>query len=143
MKRTTLSLMLALISTTALARGPSALNSNNRFEYRTDVLVEATKFLNSGNMTGLRGPWCRDFINFILRKTGHNLANNSRMALDALKLGNRTSPHPGVVVVMRGHTGFFVEDLGNKIKIISGNWGHRVSYGIVPKYAVIAYIEPK
>lgn len=146
MKKTLIVLSCAFLSFPALARGLNSgpeRNSQNSFWSTSRVLSLAEQYRGSRNITGTSGPWCRDFVNFILERSGYTLLDHSRRAIDALNLGSRTYPHPGAIVVMRGHTGIYVEDAGQYIKIISGNWNNRVDYGMVPKYSVVAYVDPK
>jgi uncharacterized protein (TIGR02594 family) len=113
-----------------------------------DVLAEAKRWLGSGNMTGMAGPWCADAVSFWLRRTGHRpLAN--RLVASALNYGPRLSgPQLGALAVIRtrrgwaGHVGFVsgVEPDGS-IRLISGNWGHRVADAIISRTAVVAFVE--
>jgi len=113
-----------------------------------DVLAEAARWIGSGNMTGMSGPWCADAVSFWLRRTGHRpLAN--RMVASALAYGPRLSgPKVGALAVIgsrrgwAGHVGVVqgVEPDGS-ISLISGNWGHRVAQSIVPRYSVVAFVE--
>lgn len=116
----------------------------------SDVLAEAARWIGSDNMTGAVGPWCADFVSFVLRRSGRApLAN--RLAASALSYGpHSTSPRPGDLVVMRtrrgraGHVGIVegIEGDGS-IRIISGNWGHRVARAIVPRWTVTAFVEAR
>ena len=112
------------------------------------MLAEATRWLGSGNMTGMAGPWCADAVSFWLRRTGHRpLAN--RLVASALDYGPRlASPQVGALAVIRtrrgaaGHLGLVegVEPDGS-IRLVSGNWGHRVAQAIVSRNAVTAFVE--
>ena len=106
----------------------------------TQIVAEAERFLGAGNVTGTPGPWCAAFASLVLRKTGHRpLA--SRMANAALSYGPHVArPKPGDLVVLRGHVGFVVADQGRTVKIVSGNWGHRVAFGTVSRAAVVAFV---
>lgn len=114
----------------------------------SDVLAEATRWLGSGNMTGMAGPWCADAVSFWLRRTGHRpLAN--RLVASALDYGPRLAgPRVGAIAVIRtrrgsaGHVGLVegVEPDGS-IRLVSGNWGHRVAQAIVSRNAVTAFVE--
>jgi len=113
-----------------------------------DVLAEAARWLGSGNMTGMAGPWCADAVSFWLRRTGHRpLAN--RLVASALDYGPRLSgPKVGALAVIRtrrgwaGHVGIVegVEPDGS-IRLISGNWGHRVAQATIARKAVVAFVE--
>ncbi len=112
------------------------------------MLVEAGRWIGSGNMTGTFGPWCADAVSFWLRRTGHRpLAN--RMAASALAYGRRLpGPQAGAIAVMSthrawaGHVGLVegVEPDGS-IRLISGNWGHRVAEAVIPRNSVVAFVE--
>ncbi len=112
------------------------------------MLAEATRWLGSGNMTGMAGPWCADAVSFWLRRSGHKpLAN--RLAASALAYGPRLAgPEVGALAVIRtrlgsaGHVGLVegVEPDGS-IRLISGNWGHRVAQAIVSRNVVTAFVE--
>lgn len=77
-----------------------------------------------------------------LRQAGKPpLAN--RMVESALSYGPHVaSPQRNDLVVMAtrrgqyGHVGLVVEDLGDRIVMISGNWNHRVAEAVVPKRAM-------
>jgi uncharacterized protein (TIGR02594 family) len=111
------------------------------------VLAEATRWIGSGNMTGKAGPWCADAVSFWLRRTGHRpLAN--RMVASVLSYGPRLAgPRVGALAVIRtrrgwaGHVGVVegVEPNGS-IRLVSGNWGHRVAQSIIARNSVMAYV---
>lgn len=112
------------------------------------VLAEAARWIGSRNMTGMAGPWCADAVSFWLRRSGHRpLAN--RMVASALAYGPRLSgPRVGALAVIRtwrgaaGHVGLVegVEPDGS-IRLISGNWGHRVAQSVVARNTVLAFVE--
>lgn len=111
------------------------------------VIAEAARYTGAANITGTKGPWCADYVSFVLRKTGHRpLAN--RMANAALAYGQHVrNPHPGdlVVIATRGghatHVGFFAGFSGNQVVLISGNWHHRVSRAYVSRAVVDAFVR--
>ncbi len=112
-----------------------------------EPLAEAARWLGSANMTGTVGPWCADFVSFVLRRVGRApLAN--RLAASALAYGPRlAAPRAGALAVMRtrrgiyGHVGFVegIEPDGS-IRLISGNWGHRVARSRVARGAIVAFV---
>lgn len=130
------------------AAPPTASGAPARSPAGGDAVAEATRWLGSGNMTGMAGPWCADAVSFWLRRTGHRpLA--SRLVASALDYGPRLAgPQVGALAVIRtrrgwaGHVGFVagVEPDGS-IRLISGNWGHRVADAIIPRNAVMAFVE--
>lgn len=111
---------------------------------RSDILVGARRYLGLANPTGMRRPWCRDFVNMVLRQTGHALADASGLAMNALRLGPHVlSPRPGDVIVMRRHVTFFVGYGGRGVLGLGGNQGHgRVTLSSYPLRSVIAFVRP-
>ena len=97
-----------------------------------DVVNTAMKYENHGNVTGFRGPWCKAFVNMIMKETGHNLPDNSLRARDSVSLGRRVvTPVAGAVFVQPHHTGFVIRPLdGGQFLAISGNYGHRVRVAV-------------
>jgi len=101
------------------------------------VIEAAMKYEGRSNPTGTRGPWCRDFVNMILKITGHQLKDNSRMAVNAVNLGvHSPMPLSGAIFVQNrrhghGHTGFVIKPLSDGTFLaISGNHGHRVKVAV-------------
>jgi uncharacterized protein (TIGR02594 family) len=138
---------LLLIPTMAQATGRSPMPSNGPFYtggWGSGVLAVAGRYQGSLNPTGLRGPWCRDFVNMVLEQSGHRLANHSRRAIDALGLGYHvSSPQPGDLAVMGGHVTFFKEwDGPNSFIGRGGNQGHIVRDSRFPRYSVVAWVRP-
>ena len=114
----------------------------------SDLLVTAFAHLGQGNFIGLPGAWCADFISFVLKATGHPPLEN-RMAAAALNYGQRVpSAQPGDLVVVRtrrgpyGHVGMVVADNGRTVRMISGNWSHRVKVAVISRGTVTAFIRP-
>lgn len=118
------------ISGVVVDAGPRAPRS-----WGPDLVAIAESHLGQGNPTGKRGPWCADFISMVLRRAGRPpLA--SRMASAALAYGPlEIHPHRGDLVVLGGgrHVGIVVADLGDRVEMVSGNWGHAVRLAIVGK----------
>lgn len=128
-----------------IMRWPSFFSSFVRqpVQRGSSVLVEARHWLGSGNPTGTRGPWCRDFVNFVLRRTGHHY-NPSRLAITSVALGPRIrSPRPGSIAVMRSHVGFVEAVEPGGILLISGNHRHKVGEGLYNPRRILAYVEPE
>ncbi len=114
--------------------------------------LEALKWVGaSSRQVGVPYPdlWCADFINFILRRTGH-ATTNSRAAKSFLEYGKRIdSPRVGAIVVLTrgkngGHVGIVrgTDGAGNII-VISGNHGNKVWESPYPKGRVLGYVIPK
>lgn len=111
------------------------------------VLRVAEAHLGQGNFTGMPGPWCAWFVDFVLRAAGRRpLA--SGLAAAALSYGPpETNPQPGDLVVLRGahgaaeHVGFVVADFGDELEIVSGNWSRRVARARIPRRAALAFVR--
>jgi uncharacterized protein (TIGR02594 family) len=113
--------------------------------------LEALKWVGaSSRQVGVPYPdlWCADFINFVLRRTGHP-TTNSRAAKSFLDYGKRIdSPRVGAIVVLTrgkdgGHVGIVrgTDGDGNPI-VISGNHGNKVWESKYPKHRVLGYVIP-
>jgi uncharacterized protein (TIGR02594 family) len=113
--------------------------------------LEALKWVGAtSRQVGVPYPdlWCADFINFILRRTGHP-TTNSRAAKSFLDYGKRIdSPRVGAIVVLQrgrdnGHVGIVrgTDGAGNII-VISGNHGNKVWESPYPKSRVLGYVIP-
>jgi hypothetical protein len=112
----------------------------------SDTISEARRFLGRGNPTGFAEAWCRDFVNMVLQRTGHRLADTSHMAIAAVRLGQRVAqPRPGDIAVMRSHVTFFAgwDGPGTFIGLGGNQHGHRVTESRFPARAVVAWIEPR
>ncbi len=116
-----------------------------------DIGLEALKWIGaSSRQVGVPYPdlWCADFINFILRRTGHP-TTNSRAARSFLEYGKRVeNPRVGAIVVLTrgkngGHVGIVrgTDGAGNII-VISGNHGNKVWESKYPKNRVLGYVIP-
>ncbi len=131
----------------APAAPPSAAAAPIPFATQGAALVEAARWLGAHNPTGTVGPWCADFVSFVLRRVGlRPLAG--RLAADALRYGPRLAgPQVGALAVMgtrrgwAGHVGF-VEGIeaDGSIVLLSGNWGGRVARSVAPRSAVTAFV---
>ena len=130
------------------AADPSSQVASSQTAAGGSVIAEASRWIGSRNMTGMAGPWCADAVSFWLRRSGHRpLAN--RMVASALAYGPRLSgPRVGALAVIRtwrgaaGHVGLVegIEPDGS-IRLISGNWGHRVAQSVVARGTVLAFVE--
>ena len=101
----------------------------------------AMRYLGSGNPTGSKGPWCGDFMNFVEHKIGRK-GIHSRMARNWANYGHRSGPVAGAIAVFRGHVGLVINRVGDRIKIISGNYSHRVAQGVYAIRSAIAFRMP-
>ncbi|HEY1944129.1 MAG TPA: hypothetical protein VGH40_18605 [Roseiarcus sp.] len=111
---------------------------------RGGILAEASRWLGGGNPTPFREPWCRDFVNFVLRRAGHPLGDRSHLAIAALRLGPRVAdPAPGDLAVMHGHVAFFAGwDGADAFLALGGNQSRRVTIARFARRAVIAFVRP-
>jgi uncharacterized protein (TIGR02594 family) len=111
---------------------------------RSNILADARRYLGMGNVTNSHRAWCADFVNFILRKTGH-VTSGSGMAWSLLHVGRRVShPEPGDIAVLRGHVTFFAGWGGRGFLGLGGNQGHhRVTLSSYPLSRVVAFVRPR
>jgi uncharacterized protein (TIGR02594 family) len=137
----------AVINTATSTSVPSADKKNSVFA----IGLEALKWVGAtSRQVGVPYPdlWCADFINFVLRRTGHP-TTNSRAAKSFLDYGKRIdSPRVGAIVVLtRGNNGGHVgivrgTDGAGNIIVISGNHGNKVWESPYPKERVLGYVIP-
>jgi uncharacterized protein (TIGR02594 family) len=129
----------------------SVLPSGDKKDSVFAIGLEALKWVGAtSRQVGVPYPelWCADFINFILRRTGHT-TTNSRAAKSFLDYGKRIdSPRVGAIVVLtRGRNGGHVgivrgTDGAGNIIVISGNHGNKVWESPYPKSRVLGYVIP-
>jgi uncharacterized protein (TIGR02594 family) len=107
------------------------------------LLAVASRYVGRRNPTGTRGPWCRDFVNHVVRKAGLPLADTSRRARDAVRLGRRVSqPRPGDLAVMRSHVTIVAGFEAGRVVGLGGNQcGGRVCVSRYAQGRVIAFIR--
>jgi uncharacterized protein (TIGR02594 family) len=113
-----------------------------RADESAPLLAAAQRFLGAGKVTRLPGPWCRDFVNLVAERAGYRLANNSRRAIDALRLGAHVrDPRPGDLAVMRNHVTIVAGRDRGKIIGLGGNQSRRVRYSAYPERRVLAFVR--
>jgi uncharacterized protein (TIGR02594 family) len=94
--------------------------------------------------------WCSSFVNWCMVKAGikgTGLAN----ARSWLAWGEPlTTPRLGCVVIFErgtdpaaGHVAFFIDDLGDRVKVLGGNQSDQVKYSNYPRAHVLGYRWPK
>jgi len=111
------------------------------------LIAEARRYVGT-NPTRRARLWCARFINFVLKRAGYR-GTGSDMALSFAKYGHRVSgPRVGAIAVLRrkggGHVGIVTAVPGKgRIRLISGNDGHRVRERVRSTRAVIAYVMPR
>lgn len=122
--------------------GAPAASAENRPLELHPLLAVARRYIGRGNFTHHGGPWCRDAVNVWLRQAGYHLADNSRRAIDAVRLGHRVaSPRPGDLVVMRHHVTIFAGWGGRGLVGLGGNQGHTVKYSHFNQRRVVAFVR--
>ena len=130
----------------------SVMPSSDKKDEVFAIGLEALKWVGATSRhVGVPYPdlWCADFINFILRRTGHQ-TTNSRAAKSFLDYGKRIdSPRVGAIVILtrgrdNGHVGIVrgTDGAGNII-VISGNHGNKVWESPYPKSRVLGYVIPR
>jgi uncharacterized protein (TIGR02594 family) len=107
-----------------------------------DVVAAAERYRGT-NPTGRSHDWCAEFANLILKQTGHP-GSGSALARSFASYGKPApGPVPGAIVVFPHHVGFVIRsEGGGRIRVVSGNHGHRVGDGIYPTWRAIAYRFP-
>lgn len=148
--RHAIALLVLALSTVASAQAsplPMTDDGGRLFRHGADLAGEATRFLGMGNVTGTVGPWCADFVSFVLRREGRRPLQN-RMAAAGLSYGPPTAnPKRGDIVVMNTrhgrahHVGFFLGWTKGGVQIVSGNWSHRVAVSVISRRSVTAFIR--
>ena len=122
-------------------RGGSAIVARFVWSSASGVAAAAERWVGSRKFTPYAGPWCADSASEWLREAGKPpLAN--RMASAALSYGPRGSGAPGDLAVFVGrrgayHVGVVVASLGDRVEVVSGNWGHRVGRAVVSRRALV------
>jgi len=95
------------------------------------------------NPTGHTRPWCADFANMILARTGYR-GTGSAAARSFAQYGRPASgPAPGVIAVWPHHVGFVVGPAGpGRIRVVSGNHNHKVDESTYTTRGVMAFRYP-
>ena len=76
------------------------------------------------------------------RQAGYHLANNSRRAIDALRLGHRVPPpRPGDLAVMRHHVTIFAGWGGRGLLGLGGNQHRSVRYSHFSRRSIVAFVR--
>jgi uncharacterized protein (TIGR02594 family) len=107
------------------------------------LVVEAEKYVGSGNLTGFRGQWCGAFMGLVAERTGHRAPDGFRKASEWLKAGHRISrPQVGAIAVLRSHVGVIaaVADDGRLVLVSGNHTGGRVGYGLYDPRRVLGYV---
>ncbi len=94
-------------------------------------------------------PWCSAFANWCMAEAGIN-GSGSAAARSWLSWGDPCEPRPGCIVVLwrvapdapTGHVGFLDSLDGDRVWILGGNQGDKVSVAAFPVARVLAYRWP-
>lgn len=98
-------------------------------------------------------PWCGAFVGAMFARAGRSDVRppgekaNALRAREWLKVGSPTqSPRSGDICVfsrgnnaIQGHVAFYVEDAGDKIKVLGGNQSNKVSVAAYPKSRLLGF----
>jgi uncharacterized protein (TIGR02594 family) len=108
----------------------------------SDVVAAAERYRGT-NPTGRSHDWCAEFANLVLKRTGHR-GSGSALARSFASYGRPApGPVPGAIVVFPHHVGFVMRVEGpGRIRVVSGNHGHRVGEGTYSTRRAIAYRYP-
>lgn len=122
--------------------GAPAIGAGKAWGGASRVVDEAARWLGQANPTGTVGPWCADFVSFVLQRVGLPPLPN-RMAASAYGYGTRVAePRVGDLAVAPHHVGFVtgVESDGS-IRLLSGNWNRRVAMAQVARRGLV-FVRP-
>jgi hypothetical protein len=109
----------------------------------SDLVAVARQFLGRGNFTGFRGAWCKAATNIWLAKADLYHGPSLR-AIDGLRDGQRLpGPRPGALAVRNGHIAVVEAVIGRWVKLINGNYRHRVAESVEPASRFFAYVQPR
>ncbi len=92
-------------------------------------------------------PWCSSFVNFILKKSGYKITG-SGAARSWLKYGPVIPYKKYAIVIFKrgaawqGHVAFVMGETPDKIRVLGGNQGNKVSIAEYPKKDVLGYRWP-
>jgi hypothetical protein len=108
-----------------------------------EPLAVAAQYVGMGDVTHHHGlPWCKFFVNFVLRISGYYVQESGRAA-DCRLLGPPTSPHPGAIAWTWHHCAFVARVDGDGVVLLGGNQtGGRVSYMRTSRRGM-HFVEPR
>lgn len=122
----------------AYASAPAASSS---------VVAEARRYIGSGPVFGRKTLWCGNFMDYVLRKTGHRSGGN--LAKGYASYGRRVAgPQVGALAVMTrgkggGHVGVVTGvDASGNVVVVSGNHNNTVAESVYPRSRIFAYVMP-
>jgi uncharacterized protein (TIGR02594 family) len=107
-----------------------------------DVVAAAERYRGT-NPTGWSHQWCAAFANLVLERTGYRGSGSAAARSFAHYGSPAPGPVPGAIIVFPHHVGFVIGTAGpGRVRVVSGNHGHRVGDGIYSTRGVIAYRYP-
>lgn len=93
-------------------------------------------------------PWCSAFVNWCMLESGYT-PTYSAMARSWLNWGVEVEARHGAIVVLqrgqsavKGHVGFFLNQVGNEIRVLGGNQSDSVRISNYPAARVLGYRWP-
>lgn len=93
-------------------------------------------------------PWCSSFACWVIERAGYK-STRSAAARSWLQWGRAIDqPVEGCIVVLKrgappsGHVGFYVGGDANRVRLLGGNQGDRVSEAFFPRADVLGYRMP-
>jgi uncharacterized protein (TIGR02594 family) len=108
----------------------------------SEVVAVAERYRGT-NPTGRARLWCAAFANLVLERTGHHGSGTATARSFARYGSPAPGPVPGAIIVFPHHVGFVVGVEGpGRVRVVSGNHGHRVGEGVYSTRGVIAYRYP-
>ncbi|MGH6921371.1 MAG: TIGR02594 family protein [Geminicoccaceae bacterium] len=114
---------------------------------RSNPRIESYHATTSGGAAQDSVPWCSSFVNYCITKSGL-VGTNSKLARSWAQWGADSERRPGSIVVLErgrpphGHVGFFVGRDDDRIRLLGGNQGDRVSIASYEAARVIAVRWP-
>ncbi|HEY9067104.1 MAG TPA: TIGR02594 family protein [Burkholderiaceae bacterium] len=106
--------------------------------------IEAYHGTTSGGTADDSVPWCASFVNFCITNAGGR-GTNSKAARSWMTWGKDAAGFSdGCIVVLQrgvapmGHVGFFVGFDGDRVKLLGGNQGDKVSIASFERSRVLA-----
>ena len=106
------------------------------------------KFLKVFGLSGDEVAWCSAYVGYVMDINGYDITSQDASARSWLKFGTKTlSPKRGDIVILwresihswKGHVGFFDRVEGNKVFLLGGNQGNRVSIKHYTIYRVLTF----
>lgn len=123
-----------------VAEIPGADHNERILEYHATTTLRATTD---------ETPWCSSFACWVMERAGYQ-STRSAAARSWLQWGRKLdAPTEGCIVVLKrgappsGHVGFFVGEDANRVRLLGGNQGNRVSEAWFPRADVLGYRIPE